>query len=105
MKLQRALLSIFCVAAILLALPLSSSAIGFKAEEKYHSVFVVTSGNALGSGFAVGENCIVTNAHVLNNPHNIVLTAYTGEHYSAFLVGYDYEKDIAVLGVEVIEGA
>ncbi len=100
MKLQKVLLSIICVVAVLLALPLSASAIGFTAEEKYNSVFVVTSGNSLGSGFAVGENCIVTNAHVLDNPNNIVLTTYAGETNTAYLVGYDQDKDIAVLGVK-----
>lgn len=100
MKLQKVLLSLICVVAVLLALPLSASAIGFTTEEKYNSVFVVTSGNALGSGFAVGENCIVTNAHVLDNPNNIVLTTYAGETHSAYLVGYDQDKDIAVLGVK-----
>lgn len=100
MKLQKVLLSLICVVAILLALPLSASAIEFKAEEKYNSVFVVTSGNSLGSGFAVGENCIVTNAHVLDNLNNIILTAYAGETHSAYLVGYDQDKDIAILGVK-----
>ena len=100
MKLQKVLLSLICVVAVLLSLPLSASAIGFTAEEKYNSVFVVTSGNSLGSGFAVGENCIVTNAHVLDNPNNIVLTTYAGETHAAYLVGYDQDKDIAVLGVK-----
>lgn len=103
MKLQKVLLSLICVVAVLLALPLSASAIGFAAEEKYNSVFVVTSGNSLGSGFAVGENCIVTNAHVLDNPNNIVLTTYAGETHSAYLVGYDQDKDIAVLGVKDVK--
>lgn len=100
MKLQKVLLSLICVVAVLLALPLSASAIGFTAEDKYNSVFVVTSGNSLGSGFAVGENCIITNAHVLDNPNNIVLTTYAGETHTAYLVGYDQDKDIAVLGVK-----
>ena len=100
MKLQKVLLSIICVVAALLALPLSASAIGFTAEEKYNSVFVVTSGNSLGSGFAVGENCIITNAHVLDNPNDIALTTYAGETHTAYLVGYDQDKDIAVLGVK-----
>lgn len=103
MKLQKVLLSIICVVAVLLALPLSASAIGFTAEEKYNSVFVVTSGNSLGSGFAVGENCIITNAHVLDNPNNIALTTYAGETHTAYLVGYDQDKDIAVLGVKDVK--
>ena len=100
MKLQKVLLSLICVVAVLLALPLSASAIGYTAEEKYNSVFVVTSGNSLGSGFAVGENCIITNAHVLDNPNNIMLSTYAGETHTTYLVGYDQDKDIAVLGVK-----
>ena len=100
MKLQKVLLSLICVVAVLLSLPLSASAIGFTAEEKYNSVFVVTSGNSLGSGFAVGENCIITNAHVLDNPNNIMLSTYAGETHTTYLVGYDQDKDIAVLGVK-----
>lgn len=103
MKLRKVLLSIICVAAVLLAFSLSVSAIGFTAEEKYNSVFVVTSGNALGSGFAIGENCIVTNAHVLDNPNKITLSTYTGETHTAYLVGYDQDKDIAILGVDNVK--
>jgi serine protease Do len=102
-KLQKVLLSLICVVAVLLALPISASAIGFTAEEKYNSVFIVTSGNSLGSGFAVGENCIITNAHVLDNPNNVVVSTYAGETYSAYLVGYDQDKDIAVLGVKDVK--
>ena len=63
--------------AILLVAPLSVSAIEFDAEGKYNSVFVVTSGEALGSGFAIGENGVVTNAHVLDDVNNIILTTYS----------------------------
>ena len=100
MKLQKLFVLILCVVAVLSALPVSSSAINFSAEEKYTSVFVVTSGSALGSGFAVGENCVVTNAHVIDDPGAITLKTYSGDKYKAFLVGYDVDKDIAVLGVE-----
>ena len=99
MKLQKVLLSLICAVAVLLALPLSASAIGFAAEEKFNSVFIVTSGNSLGSGFAVGENCVVTNAHVIDNPNNIVLTTYAGTKHTAYLVGQDQDKDIAILCV------
>lgn len=98
-KLLRRLFSIVCVVMVLFASSLRVSAIGFNAEEKYNSVFVVTSGNSLGSGFAIGENCIVTNAHVLEDSRDIILTTYSGETHSAFLIGIDEDKDIAVLGV------
>ena len=100
MKLQKVLLLLICVVAILFAFPLSVGAIDFKAEEKYNSVFVVTSGNALGSGFAIGENCIVTNAHVVHDPEDVVLTTYDGKTHSAYLAGIDQDKDIAILVVD-----
>ena len=94
MKQRKVLLSLVLVVAVLFASVFPARAIEFEAEEKYNSVFVVTSGNSLGSGFAVGENCIITNAHVLDNPNNIILTTYAGETHSAYLVGYEEDKDI-----------
>lgn len=99
MKRMKTALSVLCAAAVWLAGPLPVRAIGFDAEEKYNAVFVVTSGDALGSGFAIGENCVVTNAHVLDDPDRIALTTYGGETCAAFLMGMDTERDIAVLGV------
>lgn len=100
MKPLKVLLSLVMVVAILLASAIPAFAIGFKAEEIYDSVFVVYSGNSLGSGFAVGSNCIVTNAHVIDNKRNVVVKTYSGEEYSAFVIGIDAERDIAILGVE-----
>ena len=71
MKPIRVLLSLLMVMAILLASPVSANAIGFEAESAYASVFVVYSGNSLGSGFAIGENCIVTNAHVIESASSL----------------------------------
>ena len=64
----RVLLSLLMVAAVLFASASSVSAIGFDAEKAYESVFVVYSGTSLGSGFAIGENCVITNAHVMLIP-------------------------------------
>ncbi len=99
MKPLKVLLSLVMVATILLASSITVFAIGFKAEEIYESVFVVYSGNSLGSGFAVGNNCIVTNAHVIGNRKNVVVKTYDGKEYPAFVLGLDAERDIAVLGV------
>lgn len=103
MKSLRVLLSLMVVMAVLLATSLTAFAIGFDAEEVYESVFVVYSGNSLGSGFAIGKDCIVTNAHVIDNPNKVVIKTYSGNEYSAFLVGLNKEQDIAVLGVEGVE--
>ena len=99
MKAIKVLCSLIIMVAVLSASILSASAIGFEAEVAYESVFVIYSGNALGSGFAVGENCIVTNAHVIENKRNITVETYGGESYKATLLGMDEELDIAVLAV------
>ncbi len=102
MKPIKVLLSLMIVVAVLFASTISAYAIGFSAEEIYESVFVIYSGNSLGSGFAVGKNCIVTNAHVISNTRNIYVKSYGGDEYQAKIIGMDESKDIAVL---VIEGA
>lgn len=100
MRLMKIVFSMVIVAAVLFASPFSAGAIGFEAEQIYESVFVIYSGNSLGSGFAVGENCIVTNAHVIDDPHRITVQTYGGEEYSASVVGINEREDIAVLFVE-----
>lgn len=100
MRTIKVLVSLLVLAAVLFASVLPANAIGFDAEEVYKSVFVVYSGNSLGSGFAIGENCIVTNAHVIENVHSITLTSYEGAKYTASLLGIDEDKDIAVLVIK-----
>lgn len=100
MKPIRVLLSLIIVVAVLFASTLSVGAIGFEAETAYESVFVIYSGNSLGSGFAVGENCIVTNAHVIDNPRNITVETYGGTKYKASVLGRNEQQDIAVLIVQ-----
>lgn len=102
MKPIRGLLSLIIVVAVLLASTISASAIGFVAETAYESVFVIYSGNSLGSGFAIGENCIVTNAHVVENKKQISVITYGGTEYEASVLGINEDEDIAVLVVEDI---
>lgn len=87
-------------AVCLLAFSLSVSAIGFKPEEIYESVFVIYSGNSLGSGYAIGKNCVVTNAHVISRAKDITVKTYSGAIYRAHLLGIDEDEDIAVLAVK-----
>ncbi len=100
MKAIKVLLSLIIVSAVLFASILSANAIGFEAEEAYESVFVIYSGNALGSGFAVGGNCIVTNAHVIENKKSITVATYGGAEYQASVLGINEYEDIAVLIVK-----
>ena len=100
MKPSRVLLSMLIMVAILFASAFCARAIGFEAETAYESVFVIYSGNSLGSGFAIGENCIVTNAHVIENKRNIRIETYGGQAYQASVLGINQHEDIAVLVVE-----
>ena len=102
MKPIRVLLSLMIVVAALFASTLSANAIGFEAEKAYESVFVIYSGNALGSGFAIGENCIVTNAHVVEDARNITVVTYGGSEHKASVLGINKHEDIAVL---IVAGA
>lgn len=99
MKQRKVLLSLVIVAAVLFASVCPVYAIEFSAEEKYESVFIICSGNALGSGFALGSNCIVTNAHVIQNPRSVRVWSYDGTERDAQVVGMDEDQDIAVLVV------
>ncbi len=100
MKTIRAFICLTMVVAVLFASSLNTSAIGFVAEEAYEAVFIVYSGNSMGSGFAIGKNCIITNAHVVEDAKNILIQSYYGEEYEAYVVGMDVNRDIAVLGVK-----
>lgn len=100
MKPIRVLLSLLMVMAILFASTLSASAIGFEAETIYESIFVIYSGNFLGSGFALGTNCIITNAHVIADNSQIAVLSYSGNEYKAAVLGINESEDIAVLVVE-----
>lgn len=96
---------LICIIFIIIAMFASSSiifAIEFDTETIYNSIFVIYSGQNLGSGFAIGENCIITNAHVINTRENTKVSTYDGKKYDAFVVAMDQNLDIAVLGVKDI---
>lgn len=75
-------------------------AMEFDAEEYYRSIFVIYSGRNIGSGFAIGSNTVVTNAHVLENLSDISVYSYEGDVYSAMVYLIDDNFDIAILSVE-----
>lgn len=78
-------------------------AIGFSAEDVYESVFVIETDRAIGSGFAVSEKEIITNAHVISDAQRIRIITYGGNELPANVVAYDENLDLAILYVE--EGA
>ena len=55
----------------------------------------------LGSGVLVSEDgYVITNAHVVENAHEIVVTLMGGTRFDATLVGIDNLTDIAVLKID-----
>lgn len=89
----------FLILAVLIAFPISAFALGFETEEVYNSVFVIHSGQSLGSGFAVGKNYIITNAHVIDDVENVKVESYNGEIQDGTIVSIDNALDIAVIGI------
>ena len=56
---------------------------------------------AAGSGFILSDNgYIVTNYHVVADANEIKVTTYDNKEYSAELIGYDEDMDLAVLKIE-----
>lgn len=98
---MKKILNLFFVFYILTAMLTHSFfayAMNFKAETAYDSVFVIYSGTSLGSGFALGENCIITNAHVIHDKSQTQIATYSGKKYSSFVLAMDEDLDIAILG-------
>lgn len=87
------------LALVLAAFCSSAWAIGFSAEDVYESVFVIETDIAIGSGFAVSENEIVTNAHVISDARMIRVITYSGDSLPTSVVDYDEDLDLAVLYV------
>ncbi len=99
MKLSKIIAAGICVAAIAV-LPTAYAA-DFDTEKAMGSVFVLHDDKVVGSAFAIGENVIITNAHVVEDMSEYeLLTNQNDEQHQAFLIGKDTEMDIAVLGVE-----
>jgi len=99
---MKRVLRYICIAIVVIVLftpTMSVYAIGFDAESVYESVMVVHAGNSLGSGFAIGENCIITNAHVVDNASSISVSTYSGDIYEAAVFACDEDLDLAALVV------
>lgn len=93
-------MGVWCCIMSLFAFSINVFAMEFDAENAYESIFVIYSGNSAGSGFAIGENTVVTNAHVIANENDITIYGYNGETYRASVYLIDTSFDIAILSVE-----
>ena len=69
--------------------------------EGYDDYGRVTSGLASGTGFFItADGYVVTNYHVIEGGTQITVTTHNDEEYSAEIVGYEANNDLAVLKVE-----
>ena len=92
-------LAIAILMMFILVLPIFASAMAFDTETIFGSVVVVYTDESLGSGFAVGERCIITNAHVIENNSTVMIRTYSGDSFRATVELVDKNLDIAMLSV------
>lgn len=100
MKRIKHIIGVLCSFIMLFAFSIDCFAMDFDAEVAYESIFVIYSGNYEGSGFAIGPNTVVTNAHVIGNRNDIKVKTYSGEEYKASIFLFNEAIDIAILSVE-----
>lgn len=100
MKRMKHIIGVLCSFIMLFAFSIDCFAMDFDAEVAYESIFVIYSGNYEGSGFAIGPNTVVTNAHVIGNRNDIKVKTYSGEEYKASIFLFNEAIDIAILSVE-----
>lgn len=103
MKRLKQIIGVLCSFIMLFAFSANCFAMDFDAEVAYESIFVIYSGNYEGSGFAIGFNTVVTNAHVIDNRNDITVKTYSGEEYNASIYLFNEALDIAILSVENAE--
>lgn len=95
------------LAALLFALALigvhgTCFAISFNMDEICDSVVVVHTSNSVGTGFAISNNMIVTNHHVVDTTTHYTIETRSGTLLEGRLIGSDESRDLSL--VEVIGG-
>lgn len=75
------------------------NAINFKADEVYNSVVVIHTSSASGSGFAIEENVILTNAHVVENYSSVNVELYDKTKITGKVIKVDENIDLALVQV------
>ncbi len=88
---------------MLFAFSVTCYAMDFDAEEAYESIFVIYSGRYEGSGFAIGSNTVVSNAHVIDDRNSITVKTYSGDEFRASIYLINEALDIVILSVENAE--
>lgn len=84
---------LFCM----LFISFSANAINFDAEETYNSVVVVYTDTGVGSGFAIEENLLLTNAHVVEDNKTVTINLYNDSPIKGTVIKIDNNKDLALI--------
>ena len=90
---------LFCLSALLfmVLMPPPASAVDFDTETLYQSIFTVKTSTALGSGFAIDQTHVITNAHVVQDEKTVLVFSYQDERIYAEVEKTDRRQDLAVL--------
>lgn len=78
----------------------SVHAVDFNVEQACNSVVVVRTQQSVGSGFAISEHLILTNAHVVDAFRQFVIETYDGSRYTGELILSDSVTDLSVIEVK-----
>lgn len=78
-----------------------NSTVGITTQITSSNLWGQSTSSASGSGFILtADGYIVTNYHVVEGANKIVVSTYDGTSYSATMVGYDDNNDLAVLKID-----
>jgi serine protease Do len=71
-----------------------------KTDKRLTSVVVIRTADALGSGFFVTPDMIITNAHVIKGQHYIAMKTVDGASINGKVLAEDRRRDLALVKVE-----
>lgn len=101
MKTFRRIIPLLLILAICIFPAFQAFAKDFDAEEKYKSVFVIYTDIALGSGFAISKDKLITNYHVIEGGSEITIVNRAGDEMTnVSVVAEDKDNDLALLQVD-----
>ncbi len=86
---------------MIVIMPVSGFAIDFDMEQTCRSVVVVHSSGSVGTGFAISNNKIITNHHVVDTTTTYTIETRDGGLYRGRLISSDETHDLSL--IEVME--
>lgn len=98
MKIKCLIVFLICM----LLIPWPVFAMNFNPETLYNSVAVVYTDKGLGSGFAISQNTIITNAHVIDGFSTVSVNLYNNKSCSGKVIKIDKNVDLALIQVDEI---